>query len=98
MDKPVAVALRYDDSLPAPFVTAGGTGALAEKMIEIARRHGVPVQTAPELADRLILLRPHEIIPEELYPPVAQIFAFLMQIEENLKRKNDRKNASDSGN
>jgi flagellar biosynthesis protein len=98
MDKPVAVALRYDDSLPAPFVTASGTGVLAEKMIDIARKHGVPVRTAPELADRLLLLQPQAIIPEDLYAPVAQIFAFFMQIEENLERKTDKKNASDSGN
>ena len=58
MDKRAAAAIRYDDSLPAPFVVASGRAQAAERLLSVARRFGVPVMTAPELADTIEALRP----------------------------------------
>lgn len=90
MDRFSASALRYDDSMPAPIVTARGRGHLARRMVELARNSGVPVEHAPELADRLIVLEPGSVIPEDIYHPVAQIFAFLMGINDEVERTNDK--------
>lgn len=87
MDDRIAVALRYDEGLPAPFVSAVGRGERAARLLEIARRFGVPVETAPELADKLVQIEPAMAIPEELYRPVAEIFAFIMQIDENVRHE-----------
>lgn len=73
-----AVALRYDDSLPAPFVLARERGEQARRLLSLARRYGVPVRNAPELEARLIELDPGTIIPEELFAPIAEIFAFVL--------------------
>jgi flagellar biosynthesis protein len=76
-----AIALRYDTSLPAPFVVAHGRGDLAKRVIGIASLHGVPVRSEPELAERLIMLEPGSVIPEELFEPVAKILAFVLDLE-----------------
>ncbi|MFN3870204.1 MAG: EscU/YscU/HrcU family type III secretion system export apparatus switch protein, partial [Aquificaceae bacterium] len=44
MEKKKAIALRYDkEKDPAPIVVAKGIGELAEKIIETAKKHGVPI-------------------------------------------------------
>ena len=85
MDKRAAAAIRYDDSLPAPFVVASGRAQAAERLLTVARRFGVPVMTAPELADRLIMVEPFQCIPEELYVPVAEILAFVLDMNEHVR-------------
>ncbi len=84
MDKRFAAALRYDSSLPAPFVTARGRGHLAGKIMDAAERFGIPVVSENELAGRLFYLGTGDFVPEEIYQPIATIFAFVMQIDENM--------------
>jgi flagellar biosynthesis protein len=81
MNKPIAVALRYDESLPAPFITASGRGDLAARLSDIAERAGVPIIEDPTLAERLICLDPGTVIPEELFPPVAAVISFILSLE-----------------
>ena len=85
MDERYAVALRYDDSLPAPFVVASGRNELADRLVDVAARCGVAVERRDDLVERLVVLDPGTVIPEELYRPIARIFAFLTQIEEDDK-------------
>ena len=80
-DKRLAAAVRYDRTLPAPFVAASGRGQAAERLLALAGRYGVPIETAPELAERLVTIEPGQIIPEQLYEPVAAILAFLLEID-----------------
>ncbi|GAB4387908.1 MAG: EscU/YscU/HrcU family type III secretion system export apparatus switch protein [Thermodesulfovibrionales bacterium] len=73
-----AAALRYDhgeDS--APRLVAKGSGAVARKIIEAARAHGVPIREDPELVEVLASLDLYEEIPEDLYKAVAEILAFI---------------------
>ncbi len=77
-----AAALRYDTRLPAPFVTASGRGDLARRLLGLAQKFGVPVTNAPELAERLVYLDPGDVIPEELFVPVAKILTFVLDIED----------------
>jgi flagellar biosynthesis protein len=71
----IAVALKYDGK-NAPKVTATGEGATAQQILEIAEKHGIPLQTDPELARVLAQIPLGEEIPRELYIAVAEIIAF----------------------
>ena len=79
----IAVALKYDPSIAsAPFVVAKGKGKIAERIIEIAEKNGVPVVSSPEIVGDLYRLEILEEIPEKLYLAVAEILAFLSEMEE----------------
>ena len=76
-----AVALRYktgDDN--APRVTAKGTGLIAEKIIEMARKHGIPIKDDPDLIEVLSRLDLNQEIPPELYVVVAELLAFVYRL------------------
>lgn len=74
-DQRIAVALEYDGD-NAPRVTASGRHELADKIIELAKHHGVPLQQDKELVEILAQLPTGEEIPEELYRAVAEVIAF----------------------
>ena len=81
-----AVALRYDsDSASAPKITAKGEGHIAEKIIEIAEKHGIPVKDDPDLIEVLSRLDIKEEIPPEIYVAVAELLAFVYSM--NSKKK-----------
>ncbi|HEY8550957.1 MAG TPA: EscU/YscU/HrcU family type III secretion system export apparatus switch protein [Vicinamibacterales bacterium] len=71
-------ALRYDPpSDRAPRVVARGEGNIAEKILALAREHGIPVHEDRELVEVLSRLELDEEIPPEVYQVVAEILAFL---------------------
>src|SRR6185295_9785299 len=73
-----AVALQYErGKAPAPKIAAAGRGAVAERIIAIAREHNVPVREDPDLIQLLAKLDLGEAIPAELYPVIAEVFAFI---------------------
>ncbi len=73
----LAVALEYD-RLGAPRVTAKGRGALAEKIIETAREHDVPIEDDSLLAEALSRVPLDDEIPLELYRAVATVIGFIL--------------------
>ncbi len=83
-----AVALKYDrikDS--APRVTAKGAGIIAEKIIELAEKEGVPINEDPDLVVALSQLDFQEEIPPELYKAVAEILAFAYRVNRDFAKK-----------
>lgn len=82
-----AVALKYDqNSTGAPRVIAKGKDLLAKRIREVAGEHGVPLFSAPPLAR--VLFRTTEIgdeIPARLYTAVAQVLAYIFQLNETLR-------------
>ena len=76
-----AVALRYDPkTLPAPQVIAKGTDWMAQRIVQEARRHGVPiVQNAP-LAQALMKVNIGAFIPPELYQATAEVLAYVFRL------------------
>jgi flagellar biosynthesis protein len=82
MDRKKAVALRYEEDLPAPFIAAKGRGFLAERLIAIAKEHGVPLKKDEVVSDLLFVLEPGRTIPEELYEVVAKLYAFVLGLQE----------------
>lgn len=80
-----AVAVRYqageDD---APKVVAKGTGLLADRILEIAREHGVHVYEDPDLVEVLARLDIQQDIPPEMYKAVAEVLAFVYRINQQV--------------
>ena len=72
-----AIALSYDPAEDAPKVIASGRGVLAERIIEKAKEHDVPVHKDDKLADTLSRLEIGDMIPPELYEVVAEILVFV---------------------
>lgn len=71
----LAVALKYDGK-NAPKVTAKGEGVSAQQILELAEKHGIPLQNQPDLARILAQVPLGEEIPEALYIAVAEVIAF----------------------
>jgi len=76
-----AVALRYQPEEPlrdaAPRLVAKGEGLLADRILELARRHGIPVEQDPDLLAALQPLDVDTLIPPELFKAVAVMLASL---------------------
>lgn len=56
---------------------AKGEGLLAERILEEARRHGIPVEHDPDLVAALAPLDVDRLIPAELFQAVAAVLAAL---------------------
>lgn len=80
-----AMALQYD-GVGAPRVTAKGCAEVAERIIELAREHQVPLYEDPELSAALAHLELGEEIPEVLYLAIAEVLAFVYDFD-TLKQK-----------
>jgi len=82
-----AVALKYDDvSMGAPRVIAKGKDLVAKRIREVATENSVPLFSAPPLAR--VLFRTTDIgseIPARLYTAVAQVLAYIFQLNETLR-------------
>ena len=76
-----AVALRYrPDKDASPRVAAKGSGRVAEKIIELARKHGIPVKDDPDLLEVLSKLEIEEEVPPTVYVAVAELLAFVYSL------------------
>lgn len=80
---PRAVALSYDQNLPAaPRVVAKGVGELAERILALADGARVPVRREPELVGWLGSIELGTHLPEELWAAAAELLAFLLELED----------------
>jgi len=77
-----AIALRYDKgALGAPRVVAKGAGYVAQRIIETARRHGVPVVERKPVARALYkAVQIDREIPAALYHAVAEVLAYVYRL------------------
>ena len=69
------VAIEYAEH-ETPIVSAMGKGDLAEKILAIAKKEGVPIYKDEDLVALLSMLELHQDIPVELYRLVAEVLAF----------------------
>lgn len=77
------MALGYDAARDeAPRVLAAGRGELAETLINIAKKHDIPVHTDHPLASALVKLEIGAAIPPDMYAAVAEVLAFLWRLEQ----------------
>jgi flagellar biosynthetic protein FlhB len=82
----LAIALRYDrGTMPAPRVVAKGSGLLARRIADLARRHGVPVIERKPLAQALFkAVKVGQEIPAALYYAVAEVLAYVYRLAQSV--------------
>lgn len=87
MTKKKAAALKYEQGYDVPVVTATGIGYVADRIIEKAEENSVPIVYDKELVEVLNNVDIGEDIPYELYDAVAQVIAYVMDIDEIIGRR-----------
>jgi len=81
-----AAALRYDAKKDAaPKVIAKGSGKIAERILQLAKEHNVPIKDDPQLVEVLSTLDLYQEIPPELYRAVAEILAFVYRMTKTVQ-------------
>ena len=80
-----AAAVSYDAGKDrAPRVVAKGSGNVADKIIEIARQHDIPMVKDESLVQVLEALDLNTEIPAELYRAVAEVLAFIYRLNSKI--------------
>lgn len=87
-----AVALRYNsDNMGAPVLVAKGADLIAFKIREIAKAHDIPVLQAAPLARAVFhSTELEQEIPAGLYIAVAQVLAYIFQLQRFEKRQGQK--------
>nr|AGS54269.1 type III secretion protein [uncultured bacterium contig00092] len=62
------------------MVVASGRGSFAERIIEKAKEHEIPIHKDDHLADLLSKVSVPSAIPTELYEAVARVLAFIYRV------------------
>lgn len=93
-----AVALRYDESNSAPVIVASGMGYVAEKIVETAQEHGVPIYEDNSLSTVLTQLNLGQEIPEELYQAIVEIYVYFLKFDPNSQNREKKPAAQETGN
>ncbi|UPT60645.1 flagellar biosynthesis protein FlhS [Geobacillus thermoleovorans] len=84
MNGPTAAVIRYDESSgQSPMVVAQGSGHVAQKIIELAKQHHIPIQEDPLLVQNLLQLDLGDRIPPQLYAVIAEILILIQEFEKN---------------
>jgi flagellar biosynthesis protein len=73
-----AVAMRYQQELDhAPRLLAKGQGEVADRIIALAREHGIPLHEDKDLVQLLGVLEIDAEVPPTLYRAMAEVLAHL---------------------
>ena len=92
MEKPKprqqAIALSYQKgNTVAPKVVAKGAGFLAEKIVEAAQQHSVPIYQNKTLASMLMAIELDRELPAEVYQAVAEVLAHIYYLDQKMEKK-----------
>jgi len=79
--KEIANVLKYDLNNNAPELIAKGAGYLATKIKEIAKESNIPIYVDEKLSKQLYNLSIGEEIPPQLYQVVAEVLAFIANLD-----------------
>jgi len=80
----LAIGVRYVPSYPAPLILFKAKGYQAHRVLEIARRHGIPESTEEILAPLLFQLPEGSWIPEKHFAVLAQLLSAVYSYQKNL--------------
>lgn len=76
-----AAALNYRSGIDsAPRLVAKGRGLVADKIVALAKEHGIPIHEDKNMVEILSTLNLYEEIPPDLYKAVAEILAFIYKM------------------
>jgi len=91
----IAIALKYEDDMPAPQVVAKGKGAIAERIIDLAKQFEVHVHRDPPLARALYgIVEVGQVVPYEFYVAIAEILAYVYRTKKKYRKTRSRLAAS----
>ncbi len=77
-----AVALKYNkEEDNAPIIIAKGKGAIADRILEIAKEYNIPLYKDEKFFSILEKFDNGVELPEILYPVLAEIFAFVYSLD-----------------
>lgn len=77
----LAVAIEYNENLNAPRVVAKGAHRLAERIVALAREHGIPVVQNIPLARALFrTIEVDQEISPDLYLAMAEVLAYVYRL------------------
>jgi flagellar biosynthesis protein len=80
-----AAVLKYKHQVDrAPTLVAKGRGVVADRIVEMARKHRIPIQSDPALVEVLSRLDIDQEIPPDLYRAVAQVLAYVYKMTKKL--------------
>ena len=83
-----AIALSFDPKKDAsPTILATGKGVLADEILRIAEENKIPLFEDPALAQLLAKLEIDANVPPELYTLVAEVLAFIYQLEQLARKR-----------
>ena len=89
-----AVALRYEQNMPAPIVVAKGLDNLAQKIKEIAWSKEIPVMENKPLAQALYkTVEIGDPIPAALYHAVAEILVMIFKAQAEVRNREAQRRA-----
>lgn len=81
-----AVALKYEQGMPAPKCVAKGVDALALRIRDLAEEHRVPVVENPPLARALHKsVEIDQDVPPEHYKAVAEVIGYVMRLQKGIR-------------
>jgi flagellar biosynthesis protein len=80
-----AAALKYQHMIDrAPTVIAKGQGVVADRIIEVARKHNIQLKKDPALIEVLAKLDIGEEIPPDLYRAIAEVLAYVYKMTKKI--------------
>ncbi len=81
-----ALSLHFDQQKSqAPKVTAKGKGLMADRIIELARQHDIPVREDPDLVEVLSQVEVNQEVPPSVYRVVAELLAWVYKMNNDFK-------------
>ncbi|MDC0946735.1 EscU/YscU/HrcU family type III secretion system export apparatus switch protein [Nitrospinaceae bacterium] len=79
-----AVSLQYNKGKnAAPKITAKGQGWVAENIIKMAQEKNIPIREDKDLLHLLSEIDVGQEVPESLYKVVAELLAWVYQLNQN---------------
>jgi flagellar biosynthesis protein len=85
-NKKTAVAVSYNkEKDSAPKITAKGKGAVADKIIELAKKNNIPMHEDPDMIEVLSKLDLGQEIPADLYKLIAEVLVYVYRANNKVK-------------
>ncbi len=92
-----AVALVYNEGQQeAPRITASGAGPVARRILQTAEQAGIHITKDPDLVELLAHVPVGREIPPELYQTIAEVLAYVYQVNDRFKHKMDSQQSGGS--
>lgn len=84
LNGPSAAVIRYDEGQgKSPTVVAHGTGQVAQKILEVAKKNNIHLQEDSTLLGHLLDIDLGDSVPPQLYAVIAEILILMEEIEKS---------------